>query len=333
MSQIRQNSRGTVTDVRRRIDAGTEDSTMQADTVKIISCSICRAVYIPSSQQRAEVPRSATLLETAFLRICHFCFRCQRPACPQCWNPVHQVCFACGEEAHLPFLSPVPALEGLIICAPQSSQSAPAQNQSFTCLRNGRFCSPDHVAPSEPPKVEVPREYAPPEMYDQPLEALDQALLSASSYPYPSWIQEVLGHKTESPSVEPPSCEHNRAFSDQQSISHAQPAQAEAPVSPHTSQPDWATVAYALPQLAELPPLLTDDKRRETEERDDVVAKEPTPLIERVENILLVITSTLLLAIVVMIVLAVSSADMNTFFLRLMHVDIRTEISYFLQLR
>lgn len=133
--------------------------------------------------------------------------------------------------------------------------------------------------------------------------------------------------------MEPPSFEHNGSFSDQQSISHARPAQAATPVSPHTSQPNWATVAYALPQLAELPPLLTDDKNRETEEIDDVATKEPTPLIERVENILLVITSTLLLAIVVMIVLAASSADMNAFFLRLMHVDIRTEISYLLQLR
>lgn len=335
MSQNRQNSRGIDTDVRRFVDAGSEDSTMQADTVKVISCPICRAVYIPSSQQQAAAPRSATLLETAFLRLCHFCFRCQRPACPQCWNPVHQVCIACGKEAHLPFLSPVPSLEGLVLCPPQSSQSAQAPNQPFTCLRNGRLYSPDSVCYPEPPKAEVeaPREYSSPETYNQAPVAQDNPPPSTSAYPYPSWIQEVLGHKTDDPPVEPLSFESNRPLLDQQGFSHARPAQAIAPASPHTSQPNWASVAYALPQLAKFPPLLTDDKNSETEEIDDISVIEPTPLVERIENILLFITSTLLLAIVFMIVLSLSSADMNAFFLRLIHVDIRTEISYLLQLR
>lgn len=64
-------------------------------------------------------------------------------------------------------------------------------------------------------------------------------------------------------------------------------------------------------------------------EQDD----EDIPLLERVENVLIVVTSVLLLIIILMIVLALCFADVNTFFFHLLHIDIRTEIAYLLQLR
>jgi hypothetical protein len=339
MSQNMQHARGVDTGVRQCVDASDEDSTMQAETLKIISCPICRAVYVPSPRQQAMVRQSADLLETTFLCLCHFCFRCQRPACPQCWSPIHHVCVACGEEAGLPFLMPVPSLEGLILCAPPSARSQRAANQPFTCLRNGRFYAPDAVAHPEPPKadLEAPREYASPARPEQQPAARDNPLpstsMSTSAYPYPSWLQEVLGRKADNPSSEPLAFEAGRSISAQVAPISARPVQTLAPTSPHTSQPNWAAVAYAVPQFAEFPPLLTNETSQEAEEREDGPGEESPSVFERIENVLLFITSTLLLAIVCMIVLAVISADMNTFFLHLIHVDIRNEISYLLQLR
>jgi hypothetical protein len=63
------------------------------------------------------------------------------------------------------------------------------------------------------------------------------------------------------------------------------------------------------------------------------VEDEEIPLFERVENILIIVIAALLLAIVLMVILALSSAQMDAFFYQLIHIDIRTEILYLLQVR
>src|SRR5712691_6656122 len=60
-----------------------------------IVCIICDALFAPSPREQ---PTSAIALESAFLSVCHFCFRCRRPACPQCWDHVHAICGACVKE-------------------------------------------------------------------------------------------------------------------------------------------------------------------------------------------------------------------------------------------
>ena len=124
----------TGTDLQSLPDAGEDDPLALVDTLKVVACPVCRAIYVPSG-----AVRPPGLLETAFLAVCHFCFRCQRPACPQCWNPVHHVCASCSEEARLPFRGPVPSLEGLVFV---SSRSELANTISFLCKRNGRFYTP-----------------------------------------------------------------------------------------------------------------------------------------------------------------------------------------------
>jgi hypothetical protein len=60
---------------------------------------------------------------------------------------------------------------------------------------------------------------------------------------------------------------------------------------------------------------------------------EESSLFERIENVLIVVIAAFLLAIVLMLILSLSSAQMNAFFYQLIHIDIRAEILYLLQIR
>jgi hypothetical protein len=97
MSQNTQQSPQRGTDLQSLPAVSDVDPLAQVATLKIVACPICRAVYVPSNEEQAATPGSTRLLETAFLEVCHFCFRCQRPACPQCWNPVHHTCASCKD--------------------------------------------------------------------------------------------------------------------------------------------------------------------------------------------------------------------------------------------
>src|SRR5690349_7647959 len=79
-----------------------------------IACSICEAVYAPAPQQTLFLQYEQGALEATFMGICHFCFRCRRAACPQCWDEMHGVCGACVQEAGLPFRETATPLDGLV---------------------------------------------------------------------------------------------------------------------------------------------------------------------------------------------------------------------------
>ncbi len=316
-----------------------DDSSLgQVDTLKIVACPICRAIYVPSTELRS--CDRATLLETAFLDICHFCFRCQRPACPQCWNPVHHTCASCSEEAKLPFRSPVPSLEGLVFLPLTTSSASTTCTISFTCQRNGRFCT---VKPSSA------RTHTPESLLSvTPEPVTSDALLLLPSAPnapapiaahtshYPSWLQEAFNQNTSEQTLSPAPERQEKpvdesvisAYSSRlNQIGRADRFSADM-VSEQPTRPPMPS-ALALQSL----PAPEIEEHQETllhdEERDD----EDISLAERVENILIVITSILLLAVVLMIVLSICFAQVNTFFLGLLHIDIRTEIAYLLQLR
>src|SRR5258707_1349141 len=178
-----------------------DDPQAEVDTLKIVACPVCRAVYMPAGEQPGKLELAA--LEAVFLDVCRYCFRCQRPACPQCWNPVHHTCAACSEEARLPFRSPVPALEGLVFWPASTVQADPASKISFICQRNGRFYASE-PAPACP---ESPQEAAiSPTVISDALPALqpddtDSAL--APSEAYPTWLQEVLSPKAQGLSTPP----------------------------------------------------------------------------------------------------------------------------------
>jgi hypothetical protein len=333
------------------------DLLAQGDTLKIIACPVCRAVYVPSNEQRNH--SSTLLLETAFLEVCHFCFRCQRPACPQCWNPVHHACAACCEEARLPFRGPVPALEGLAFL-PLSAHPARGQAISFICQRNGRFYTPDpapHKIATTTAPVSVP---AAASMTSETATSralpLSQSAPDGSSHAttsaYPGWLQEVMGQKPAGicSASSPASLSTDRPAE----TVHADSPPASAPVSwsqtnwPHMTpaeSPSAPSLAPGQPvepvepakpaeilETAEQPLPASERQGEATEIQAQESGEEISPF-ERIENILIVLTSILLLAVVLMIVLSLCFARVNTFFLTLIHIDIRTEIAYLLQLK
>ncbi len=332
------------------------DPLAEGDTLKIVACPVCRAVYVPSREQQD--CSSALLLETAFLEVCHFCFRCQRPACPQCWNPVHHSCASCCEEARLPFRGPVPALEGLVFL-PLSSHSAQSNAISFVCQRNGRFYTPEPVLP-DAASQKTSTSSAP---VSASVAATSQAATSgalpvlppAQSAPaqaltgtYPVWLQEVLGQKTGETSMPAPAGTEQPADPMSASVSSASapiswtqtnwppqaaPAGAQSGVLPAPAQPVTRVESPLPASSSASEPAPIPESQREVIDSLEQEGGEEISLFERIENILIVLTSILLLAVVLMIVLSICFAQVNTFFLALIHIDIRTEIAYLLQMK
>ena len=115
-----------------------------------ITCSICEAMYAPSLQQAPFLQYSQGTLEATFMGMCHFCFRCRRAACPQCWDEMHGVCGSCVQEAGLPFRIAANPLDGLMFPPTAQAPSMPSQPQNgylFVPLRNGRFYSDFAIMP------------------------------------------------------------------------------------------------------------------------------------------------------------------------------------------
>jgi hypothetical protein len=77
-----------------------------------ITCVICQAVYAPSRLHAYLLQVPPIALESAFMSMCHFCFRCRRPSCPNCWDDVHAVCGQCTRETHVPFRVETPPFAG-----------------------------------------------------------------------------------------------------------------------------------------------------------------------------------------------------------------------------
>jgi hypothetical protein len=107
-----------------------------------VTCGICEAVYVPSPLQLPFLQYAQEVLEATFMGMCHFCFRCRRAACPQCWDSVHGVCGSCVLEAKLPFRVETAPLDGLVFPPPLRQPPTSQQQQVaslFVLVRNGRF--------------------------------------------------------------------------------------------------------------------------------------------------------------------------------------------------
>ena len=83
-----------------------------SSTEGTITCIICQAVYAPSRLHAYLLQAPPIALESAFMSMCHFCFRCRRPSCPNCWDAVHAICGQCTRETHVPFRVETSPLEG-----------------------------------------------------------------------------------------------------------------------------------------------------------------------------------------------------------------------------
>jgi hypothetical protein len=103
-----------------------------------VTCIICNAVYTPSPALQYA---PSSIVESIFMSMCHFCFRCRRAACPQCWDAVHGVCGACVEEARLPFRQELAPLDGVMFPpnTPLPSDQENVTASQLLCIRPGRF--------------------------------------------------------------------------------------------------------------------------------------------------------------------------------------------------
>lgn len=342
MLQYRQKSSKLPMGIQPVLSEASADSSGQSDTLKVIACPICRAVYISSLQPHTTTPDSLAVLESAFLSLCHACFHCQRSACPQCWNPIHHMCAVCCEEAQLPFRSPVPSLEGVIF----SSQPDPAYTASFTCLHNGRYYTPDQVLPQTSSARVAARELAFSSLVIPSQPSAEQIGQStpASSFSASPWPQEVAQQPEQASAYERPSHPSEQwqyAFpmtpsTNQVAGALAQQAQPRSTtVLTQPSQPEWEQMVQTLPRISSLPTRRTGADDYGQSLLDDLLDEDEEELspFERIENVLIIVISTLLLAIVLMIVLAISSPTLNNLFLHFLHIDIRSEILYLLQVR
>lgn len=111
------------------------------ETNGTVTCVICHAVYAPSQLYEYLLQAPSVALESAFMGMCHFCFRCRRPACPHCWDEVHGVCAACAQDARLPFRADAGPLSGTLFVSsqqPQKEQAKPDRSP-LVCVRYGRY--------------------------------------------------------------------------------------------------------------------------------------------------------------------------------------------------
>lgn len=133
-----------------------------------VVCVVCKAVYAPSPLYEYLLQAPSVALESAFMSMCRFCFRCRRPACPGCWDDVHSVCGACSLETGLPFRSNAPPLDGALPQAP-SRPPLPAQAKPMTvplfCVQPGRFRAPD--SPDNERGISASKKSAELEMIDE----------------------------------------------------------------------------------------------------------------------------------------------------------------------
>ena len=143
----------------------------QDATTRTVMCPVCKALYTPAPahQQLALAPH--IVLESAFMSMCHFCFRCRRAACPDCWDAVHGVCGACVEEAHLPFRTQVKPLGQTFPRSGQEQQPTMGENRHnasvLVCIQHGRFyrepAQSQSATSAYPPRMSRPIHIATPE--------------------------------------------------------------------------------------------------------------------------------------------------------------------------
>lgn len=112
-----------------------------------ITCALCDARFAVASGCEDGGKAGEAEIEAAFMGICHFCFRCRRAACPECWDTVHRVCAQCVTWAGLSFrVEPLPLAD--VIFSPLSSerQTRSEPISPFVCVRHGRYQSAEMTA-------------------------------------------------------------------------------------------------------------------------------------------------------------------------------------------
>jgi len=119
---------------------------LKGSVTRVVTCPICEASYAPSPTRQDLLQAPLEVVEAAFMSLCHYCFRCRRPACPQCWDAVHRVCGECVREAQLPFRAETAPLAGILFPLPASQVGHVEESGTgidvvslLICVRPGRL--------------------------------------------------------------------------------------------------------------------------------------------------------------------------------------------------
>ena len=127
---------------------------------RAISCTICSAQFAPTQAHAYLLQAPRLALESAYMSMCHFCFRCRRPACPLCWDDVHGLCGSCVADVQLPFrqeAEPLPLNSRLLIPTLPRHQQRHATSFPLVSIYPGRFQSGVPVVEyADAPKLVAP---------------------------------------------------------------------------------------------------------------------------------------------------------------------------------
>ena len=274
-----------------------------------ITCSICQAVYTPAQIYAYLLQAPRVALESAFMSMCHFCFRCRRPACPSCWDYVHGVCGVCALEARLPFRSPGTPLRGVLFPSIRQTQlrHKRAPQTRLTCIQPGKFQNAAPLDSAETMLIETAT----------PEHVSPQALATASD------TKTTRQPKRISPSTAQPITPPTRVNID------------EIVTKPEPRNTTDEIVTRPEPRnTTNIDEVATKPEPHHAVDIDEIVTK-PGPrnsIGRRIERVIISILLILLLFIGALIVLAVLFQNANTIILKITHIDIRVEVAYILQL-
>ncbi|MBA2677128.1 MAG: hypothetical protein H0U76_01830 [Ktedonobacteraceae bacterium] len=273
-----------------------------------VTCRICKAVYAPAKvyEYLLQAPRVA--LESAFMSMCHFCFRCRRPACPGCWDYVHGVCGECTLEAHLPFRSPGTPLRGVLFPPVRQTQLRPkrASQTRLICIQPGKFQN------------------------RAPLDAAETMLIETIATEHPS-SRQAQGSTTKVTPLPPVS-----PLPKPQSITPPAGINIDEIVTKPERQNsvDIDEIATKPERSSDISEIATKPEPHSRTPIDEIVTRPGRRRSTRrqVARVLASVLLALLLFVLALIVLAAVFQDVNALILQLIHVDIRVEIAYILLL-
>ena len=272
-----------------------------------IACSICGAVYTPVQiyEYLLQAPRVA--LESAFMSMCHFCFRCRRPACPSCWDYVHGVCGSCALEAHLPFRSPNAPLHGVLFPPIRQAQLKykRAPQARLICIHPGKF---QNVSPID----------------------------SAETILTETIATDHISHQTERPDIKTTPAPPVAPLSKTQSVSLPTRVNIDEIVTKpeRLDDSDIDKIATKPEHLDDIDKIATKPGPHHNISTDEIVTRpgQRRGSRRRIKRIIASILLALLLFVVALIILAAISQNANTVILKIAHINIRVEIAYILQL-
>ncbi|GCF11344.1 hypothetical protein [Dictyobacter arantiisoli] len=315
-----------------------------------IACRICQAVYTPSQDHSYLLRAPAAALESAFMSMCHFCFRCRRPACPQCWDNVHGICGECCLEAKLPFRTQMAPLRGVLFATTRQAQlrRKHATPVRLLCIRPGRFQVIASIDTAETnPQQSVITQTIHNTARQAPINTIPESSIEEKAA-HPSRLQNTrsIDEITTRPATAPATVRPNSSPQPAQSrptrvlnideIATRQPRMTgpTPPSSPILAQPGLTRVLNIDEIGTQPPPSSRNISGRETDahprrlsHKKNTSRRASSPL-ARLEQILTVVLLIVLISILLLIILALISAQINSVLQQSVHINIRAELAY-----